>query len=154
TWVILKGRTRGRKGSVRLKDTNPLSRPDINFRYFQEGSDEWRKDLDALKEGIRFAAGIMEKIQKASKLPLQFLVPKPEILKDDAALEDFIQRESWGHHACGTCRIGGKNDKDPMNAVLDGDFRVLGVKNLRVVDASVFPKIPGFFIVSSIYMIS
>ena len=28
------------------------------------------------------------------------------------------------------------------------------VKNLRVVDASVFPKIQGFFIVSSIYMIS
>jgi choline dehydrogenase len=39
-------------------------------------------------------------------------------------------------------------------AVLDSKFRVKGVDNLRVVDASVFPKIPGFFIVSSIYMIS
>lgn len=38
-------------------------------------------------------------------------------------------------------------------AVLDGNFRVYGAKSLRVVDASVFPKIPGFFIVSSVYMI-
>jgi len=36
---------------------------------------------------------------------------------------------------------------------LDSDFRVRGIKGLRVVDASVFPRIPGFFIVSSIYMI-
>jgi choline dehydrogenase-like flavoprotein len=40
-------------------------------------------------------------------------------------------------------------------AVLDGNFKVRGgIKNLRVVDASVFPRIPGFFIVSSIYLIA
>ena len=39
-------------------------------------------------------------------------------------------------------------------AVLDGDFRVRGIENLRVVDASVFPRIPGLFILSSVYMIS
>jgi choline dehydrogenase-like flavoprotein len=37
--------------------------------------------------------------------------------------------------------------------VVDSNFRVYGTKGLRVVDASVFPRIPGFFIVSSIYMI-
>jgi choline dehydrogenase len=42
---------------------------------------------------------------------------------------------------------------DPM-AVVDSRFRVYGASNLRVVDASVFPKIPGFFIVSAVYMIS
>ena len=39
-------------------------------------------------------------------------------------------------------------------AVLDSNFNVLGTKNLRVVDASVFPHIPGYFIVLPIYMIS
>ena len=39
-------------------------------------------------------------------------------------------------------------------AVLDNNFRVRGTTNLRVVDASVFPYIPGFFIVTSIYMIA
>ena len=37
--------------------------------------------------------------------------------------------------------------------VLSSDFRVHGVQGLRVVDASVFPRIPGFFIVSAVYMI-
>jgi choline dehydrogenase-like flavoprotein len=39
-------------------------------------------------------------------------------------------------------------------AVLDSKFRVRGTEGLRVVDASVFPKIPGHFIVSAVYMIS
>jgi choline dehydrogenase len=38
--------------------------------------------------------------------------------------------------------------------VVDSKFRVYGTKGLRIVDASVFPKIPGFFIVSSVYMIA
>ena len=44
-------------------------------------------------------------------------------------------------------------DGDP-NAVLDSRFRVRGVSGLRVVDASIFPKIPGYFIVTNIYMAS
>jgi choline dehydrogenase len=39
-------------------------------------------------------------------------------------------------------------------AVLDSRFRVRGTKGLRVSDASVFPKIPGYFIVTPVYMIS
>lgn len=39
-------------------------------------------------------------------------------------------------------------------AVLDTNFKVRGVDGLRVVDASVFPKIPGMYIALSIYMIS
>ena len=39
-------------------------------------------------------------------------------------------------------------------AVVDSRFRVIGTKGLRIVDASVFPRIPGFFIVTPIYMIS
>ncbi len=40
------------------------------------------------------------------------------------------------------------------NAVLDRDFRVRGTKGLRVVDASVFPRIPGLFTLASVYMVS
>jgi choline dehydrogenase-like flavoprotein len=36
---------------------------------------------------------------------------------------------------------------------LTSDFRVHHTKNLRVVDASIFPRIPGFFIASAVYMI-
>ena len=37
-------------------------------------------------------------------------------------------------------------------AVIDSRFSVRGVKGLRIVDASIFPKIPGFFILAAIYM--
>ena len=68
-----------------------------------------------------------------------------------ADLHDFVRDRAWGHHASFTCKIG--EDGDPM-AVMDKDFRVRGAKNLRVVDASVFPRIPGLFILTSVYMIS
>jgi choline dehydrogenase len=37
--------------------------------------------------------------------------------------------------------------------VLSSDFRVHGAEALRVVDASVFPRIPGFFIAGAVYII-
>jgi len=46
----------------------------------------------------------------------------------------------------------GKNT-DPM-AVVDTNFKVLGTRNLRVVDASVFPRIPGYYPMAPIMMIS
>ena len=42
-------------------------------------------------------------------------------------------------------------DPRDRGGVLDCDFRVHGTNGLRVVDASVFPGIPGFFIVSAVY---
>ena len=59
--------------------------------------------------------------------------------------------EAWGHHASCSCKLGAAGDG---TAVLDKDFRVRGTTNLRVVDASIFPYIPGFFIVTPVYMIA
>src|SRR6185503_14711032 len=64
-------------------------------------------------------------------------------------LLDFIRSQAWGHHASCTCRIGRRDD----GGVVSSDFEVHGIAGLRVVDASVFPRIPGFFLVSAIYMI-
>ncbi len=63
----------------------------------------------------------------------------------------FVADQAWGHHASCSNRMGRAGD--PM-AVVDSRFRVQGAEGLRVVDASVFPRIPGFFIVTPIYMIS
>ena len=100
-----------------------------------------------MAEGVRFA----DEIMRATGLQRKTLVPAGVNLGNTDQLREFIKRQAWGHHACGTCKIGKDVDTE---AVLDGDFRVRGVENLRVVDASVFPEIPGFFIVTSIYMIS
>ena len=66
-------------------------------------------------------------------------------------LRTFVRDNAWGHHASCTCAIGAASDP---RAVVGSDFRVHGTQGLRVVDASVFPRIPGFFIVTAIYMVA
>ena len=62
-----------------------------------------------------------------------------------------MRTNGWGHHACCTAKIGSNTDE---NAVLDGKLRVRNVKNLRVVDASAFPKQAGFFPTVPIMMLA
>ncbi len=69
-------------------------------------------------------------------------------MTDDKLLE-FIRNQAWGHHASGTCRIGRRED----GGVLSTNFEVHGIKGLRVVDASIFPRLPGFFLASAVFMI-
>jgi len=147
TWVILKAFTNNRAGRVTLRSGDPMQVPNIEFHYFSEGSDEEASDLEAVVKGLEFVRAMNERLGKGVE---QELVPGPSV-KTRAQVLDFVQDEAWGHHASCTNKIGHKSD--PM-AVLDSRFRVRGLDGLRVVDASVFPKIPGYFIVSAVYMIS
>jgi choline dehydrogenase len=147
TWAVLKAHTENRGGSVRLRSADPRDTPEIVFRYFEEGTDAAGADLDAVAVGIDSARRIMA---HAGLVTRRELLPGREVATR-AQVKDFIRREAWGHHASCSCKLGPASD--PL-AVVDARFRVHGVTGLRVVDASVFPRIPGFFIVTSIYMIS
>jgi choline dehydrogenase len=147
TWAILKAHTKNTAGEVRLKSADPRERPYVNFRYFDEGNDTQGEDLDSVVEGIKFVRKLTATL-KAKGLIAEEELPGDKVQSDDD-LRDFVKYQSWGHHASCTCPIG--REGDPM-AVLDRNFKVRGTPNLRVVDASIFPKIPGFFIVSSVYM--
>lgn len=146
--LVLKGYTNNRAGTVRLRSTDPQDVPEIRFHSFDEGSPGWQADLDGVVDGIEIARRIASQLEVAK--PVRELIPG-DALRTREQLRDFVEREAWGHHACGTAKIGAADD--PL-AVLDGDFRVRGVEGLRVVDASVFPDIPGFFIASAVYMVS
>jgi choline dehydrogenase-like flavoprotein len=148
TWAVLKAHTINRAGEVKLVSKDPRDRPYINFRYFQEGSDTQGNDLDAVLEGVKFVRKITQPLIEQGILAEE--IPGAAVQSDED-LRDFIKDNAWGHHASCTCPIG--SDQDPL-AVLDSNFRVRGIQGLRVVDASVFPQIPGFFIVSAIYMIA
>jgi choline dehydrogenase len=147
TWAILKAHTENSAGTVKLRSTDPRDVPDINFHYFSEGNDKRAADLESVAAGVEFVRGMMAGYQH---LIAEEETPGTQVQSREQ-IREFIKNEAWGHHASCTCKIGA--DNDPM-AVLDSNFRVRGVKNLRVVDASAFPKIPGFFIVSCVYMIS
>jgi choline dehydrogenase-like flavoprotein len=152
TWITLKARSHNNAGTVELRSTDPRDMPIINFNSFDSGTttdngDE--KDLQAVYEAMKFSRTIFEDL-----VPLdggfEEVWPGPNVTTE-SEMKDFIKKEAWGHHACCTAAIG--EDDDPQ-AVLDTDFRVRGVDGLRVVDASSFPKIPGYYIALPIYMIS
>lgn len=147
TWAILKAHTRNRGGTVRLRSADPRDVPDINFRYFDEGTPGGDDDLEAMADGIEFVRELMAGSQEYMS---EEVLPGAD-LRDREALKGFVRDQAWGHHASCTCAMGPATDR---MAVVDSDFRVHGTEGLRIVDASVFPRIPGFFIVTSVYMIS
>jgi choline dehydrogenase len=98
-------------------------------------------------EGVEFVRRMMS---RASEVVERELVPG-ESVNTREEIREFVRNEAWGHHASCTCKMGPKEDE---MAVVDSKFRVHGTTNLRVVDASVFPRIPGFFIVTAVYMVS
>ena len=145
TWAILKGHTQNRSGTVRLRSPDPRDMPLIDFNYFDgAGADD---DLDAVVDGVEFVRSINA---RCADIVAEELVPGQAIASRDD-VRKFIRDNAWGHHACGTCAMGPASD---AMAVVDGRFRVHGTRNLRIVDASVFPSIPGFFIACAVYMIS
>ncbi|KAF5697630.1 choline dehydrogenase mitochondrial [Fusarium mundagurra] len=153
TWAVLKAHTHNQDGTVKLTSADPRDVPDINFNYFSTTKDEIRaseRDLGAIAEGVDFARRIMGNVWPIATGSLEEAWPGSQFAST-AQVKDYIRDEAWGHHASCSCAIGA--DGDPK-AVLDSRFRVRGVSNLRVVDASVFPRIPGFFIALPIYMVS
>jgi 5-(hydroxymethyl)furfural/furfural oxidase len=63
------------------------------------------------------------------------------LLADERALEDFIRANVFGvWHASGTCRMGDARERD---SVTDSEGRVHGTEGLRVVDASLMPRLPS-----------
>lgn len=144
TWAILKSHTNNTAGDVRLRSSDPRDPPEINFRYFDEGNDDG-EDLDAVVTGIEFARSIMK---KAGAFIRREAAPgEPVQSRED--LREFVRNQAWGHHASCTCRMG--KPEDPLS-VVNSRFQVRGVANLRIVDASIFRSIPGFFIAAAIYM--
>src|SRR5690606_29536426 len=148
TWAILKAHANN-KGHVTLRSSDPRDVPDINFNYFPKDSDgsDGEKDLDSVVEGVETVRNILE---YCGDLVDEEILPGANVSSRDE-IRQFIKDQAWGHHASCTCKMGPQSDK---MAVVDSRFRVYGTTNLRIVDASIFPKIPGFFIVSAIYMIS
>ena len=146
TWVVLKAHTNNRAGRVTLRSVEPRDPPLINFHYFDEGSDPHSEDIAAVVEGIRFVRKITQYFKSIGQIEIEEL--PGDSLQSDDDLKTFIRDRAWGHHASSSCAIG---PRDKLG-VLSSDFRVYGTQGLRIVDASIFPRIPGFFIASAIYM--
>jgi len=145
TWALLKAHTANRTGRVTLRSADPCEPPDILFNSFAgAGADD---DLAAVVAGIRFVRHMTAHLIANGVIETEVL-PGCDHATDEQ-LARFVRDHAWGHHATGTCPIGERE----AGGVLDGALRVHGTSGLRVADASVFPRIPGTFIVSSVMMV-
>jgi choline dehydrogenase-like flavoprotein len=120
------------RGRVTLASADPFAAPlvDPNLLCAPE-------DLQPLITGIRLARKVFASPAFAG-YRAQETSPGPAV-QSDAELEAYIRAEAYTvHHPVSTCRMG--NDAD---AVVDPQLRVVGLQNLRVADASVFPSIVG-----------
>jgi choline dehydrogenase len=148
TWAVLKAHTNNSAGGITLRSADPRDTPLVNFRYFEEGSDTAGDDLKAVVTGLRFVRRMTQELRQRGLIQQEEL--PGDAVQTDAQLADYVRDNAWGHHASCSCAIG---PREP-NGVLDSRLRVYGTERLRVVDASVFTRIPGFFIVGAVYMVA
>jgi choline dehydrogenase len=148
TWAVLKAHTNNRAGEVTLRSANPRDTPLVNFRYFEEGSDKSGEDLKAVVTALRFVRRMTQELKRDGLIRREEL--PGESVQTDEQLADYVRNNAWGHHASCSCAIGPRE----ASGVLGRRLRVHGVECLRIVDASVFPRIPGFFIAGAVYMVA
>jgi choline dehydrogenase-like flavoprotein len=120
------------RGSVHLRSPDPGDAPVISPNYLDTEEDR-QVAVDALKLARRIVA----------QAPLTRFRPQEyapgEAARSDAELLDAAARLGTTiFHPVGTARMG--RDDDP-GAVLDARLKVRGVAGLRVIDASVMPRI-------------
>lgn len=127
----LRPRSRGR---LLLQSNNPLDPVRIEPDYL---SDADGYDLNLMREGVRIARDIFAQPAFAPYRGDE-LFPGEDVV-DDEHLTAFVRAKAETiYHPVGTCRMGLDE-----RAVVDPQLRVRGVAGLRVVDASVMPKLIG-----------
>ncbi|SIO31707.1 choline dehydrogenase [Paraburkholderia phenazinium] len=118
------------RGRVKLRSRDPHEHPSILFNYMAEALD-WREFRDA----IRITREIIRQ-PALDRFRGRELSPGAE-LQSDAEIDAFVRaRAETAYHPSCSCAMG----YDEM-AVVDNEGRVHGLEGLRVVDASIMPRI-------------
>jgi choline dehydrogenase len=119
-------------GTVSLKSANYQDAPEIDFNFF---SDQAGKDKAVMIDGMRQ----LRKILTAPALAEHYdneVHPGKAFETDEQIFAKVKERLGIVYHPVGTCKMG----HDDM-AVVDHQLKVHGIKNLRVVDASIMPTL-------------
>lgn len=135
------------RGTITVKSSNPYDKPIIDPNYLSTESD-WNIQRKALRLVLRVARQeplksnlVFPDFKKGEKVDKDFEnvfwpgEADPETITDEELTEAVIRHSQSIYHPVGTARMG----TDPRTSVVDTSLRVHGIKNLRIVDASVFP---------------
>ncbi|GIT66627.1 MAG: dehydrogenase [Acidobacteriota bacterium] len=118
------------RGHVRLKTANPLDAPAITLNYLST-----EEDQRVAIAGLRATRRIMTAKALARFEPVEWK-PGPAIDTDEQLSQTAGDLGTTIFHPVGTCKMGG----DDL-AVVDDRLSVHGVSGLRVIDASIMPRI-------------
>ena len=119
------------RGELHIASTDPTAQPSIRPNYLST-----ERDIDEARAGCRLLRRIAATKPLADVITGE-LYPGPQAVSDDDLLEDFRQRADTVYHPTCTARMG----VDPRESVVDARLRALGLENLRIIDASVFPTV-------------
>ncbi|KAG7094104.1 hypothetical protein E1B28_007721 [Marasmius oreades] len=133
-------------GQVTLRSSNPFDPPVINPNIFSTPY-----DIDSMVQVMKDAEDLLN--FNATDSPWKdYIISKLNPFTTDAERADYARNNSVSiSHGSGTVRMGSQHDHE---APVDSSLRVKGVKGLRVVDASVFPKIPECHPQAVVYVIA
>jgi choline dehydrogenase len=117
------------RGTVKLKSDNPADRPIVDMQFLSHPD-----DVKALAKSIEIARSIANSAAM-KKFVVREVAPGKKL--DGADMEKFIRDGATTYfHSAGACRMG-KDDK----AVVDAKLSVRGVRNLRIADSTIMPRI-------------
>ena len=120
------------RGRISVRSTNPLDAPSIRANYLSTEA-----DLRTMIAGVRLARRLAN-TKAFDPFRGEELHPGPQAETDDDIVEFLRNELETLYHPAGTCKMG--ND---VSAVVDARLRVHGMERLRVVDASIMPRVPA-----------
>ncbi|WP_431299331.1 GMC family oxidoreductase [Tabrizicola sp. BL-A-41-H6] len=118
------------RGTVRLASADPMAAPLIDPNYWADPHDR-EMSIRGLKMAREIIAG-----QALKPYVLAERLPGPEVRTDQDYFDYACRHSKTDHHPAGTCRMG-----SDAGAVVDPRLRFNGLARLRVVDASVMPRV-------------
>ncbi|XP_031345280.1 glucose dehydrogenase [FAD, quinone]-like [Photinus pyralis] len=127
-------------GQILLRSADPYDTPKIFTNYL---SDPEGEDLQALLDGVRFFQNLTATRAFSRYNPERLHFPFKNCRQHAPDSDDywkcaFRNIASTVYHLVGTCKMGPKSDPD---AVVDPRLRIHGMRGIRVIDASIMPKL-------------
>jgi choline dehydrogenase len=131
------------RGQIQICSTDPFADPKIRMNYFGV-----ERDLDVTLEGLKAVRDIYQQPEFRGFWSSE-VIPGSAHQTDEDLKAAIRANATTVYHLVGTCRMGSDD-----RAVVDPQLRVQGIDGLRVVDASVMPRIPSANTNSATYMIA